>query len=241
MTFRKLLLAAIAATSGVSSAAMANLVTNGSFEQTTFTTNSQIGGPYAQGVTGWTGNGFNLFFFGNALTTSAANQYNDPGNKLNANVPNSPDGGNLIAMDGDTGIHGALSQDAEQPRCRYQLCRDLRLGRRSVGEPRWRHHGTARRDVRQHDAVHPDRGRTRRRASPAGSPRRSCSRQPARRRCCRSFRDGTPNGYPPVALLDGVSAVAAPEPAGFGAFALGAAAIGGLVAFRRRSPNGFAA
>jgi hypothetical protein len=46
---------------------------------------------------------------------------------------------------------------------------------------------------------------------------------------------GTPNGLAPVALLDGVSLTAAPEPASWSTLILGIAGLGAVLGNRRRS------
>ncbi len=100
-----------------------NLITNGNFDSTSFSNNSQFGsngasGNGGQGVTGWTGgSGYELYFFnGTQATNSAASQYN--GGVYNSGLekfyvlPNSPTGGtgNFVALDGDQTVAGSISQ-----------------------------------------------------------------------------------------------------------------------------------
>ncbi len=88
-----------------------NLVTNGDFSETSYTQNHQFGSAWGgQGVTGWTGNGgYNIFYFGGtANTVSARNQWGSPYDKLSTN--SSPTGGNFVALDGDIGVRGGISQ-----------------------------------------------------------------------------------------------------------------------------------
>jgi hypothetical protein len=58
-----------------------NLVTNGNFDQSSFTTNNQFGTGYGgQGVTGWTGgNGYQLYFVNGTATVNSANSQYDNG------------------------------------------------------------------------------------------------------------------------------------------------------------------
>lgn len=88
------------------------LVTNGSFETSLYTVNHEFSTragtptvgtpPTTQGVTGWTGTGFTLYFIaGTQATTGAITEFNDTQNYLRSNVILSPDGGNFVAMDGD--------------------------------------------------------------------------------------------------------------------------------------------
>jgi len=93
-----------------------NLVSNGSFDQSLYSANSQYGTGFGgQGVTNWTGAGYSIYFFaGTQTTVSAANQWNSTKEKLAA-APNntlSPDGGNFVALDGDptAGVTGSLTQ-----------------------------------------------------------------------------------------------------------------------------------
>ncbi len=117
------LLASVLGATALSSPAHAiNLVTNGDFESSSYIHNNQFGTGFGgQGVTGWTGNGgYNIYFFGGTATTNSANtQYNQPGGfntgleKL-YNGPgftgSSPAGGNFVALDGDPGAQGGISQ-----------------------------------------------------------------------------------------------------------------------------------
>lgn len=106
-----------ASLAGTAAFAGPNLVTNGSFEDTspTKTVSTEFGGlSGGQFVTGWTGNnGYDLWFpnVTAALTESAVGQYGGNKEKLWQAVA-SPDGGAFIGLDGDptAGIGGSVSQ-----------------------------------------------------------------------------------------------------------------------------------
>ncbi len=111
----RLFLAGMAVLAGVGAAQAApvtELVTNGSFQSSLYTANHEFSTrantptvgtpPTTQGVTGWTGTGFTLYFIaGTQATTPAVTEFGDNQNYLRSNVTLSPDGGNFVAMDGD--------------------------------------------------------------------------------------------------------------------------------------------
>lgn len=111
----RLFLSGIVALAGVGAAQatpVTQLATNGSFEASSYTVNHEFSTrtgtppvgtpPTTQGVTGWTGTGFTLYFIaGTQATTPAVTEFGDNQNFLRSNVTLSPDGGNFIAMDGD--------------------------------------------------------------------------------------------------------------------------------------------
>lgn len=233
--------AAIAATSliaaAVPAAAAVNLVTNGGFETTTYTASSQIGGSFGQGVTGWTASGFNLLFIGGTqTTTSAANQYSDPLTYFRTGVTTDTlgTGGNFVALDGDTGIHGPLSQTitglvAGQG---YNVTFDW-----AASQLRNRTGATTEQlavtfgGVTQSTAIinNPSAG---------FQPWRSVSFYfvPTGTSAVLSFlSNGTPAGAPPIALLDNISVAAVPEPASWALLVTGFSMVG--YATRRRRPG----
>lgn len=113
----KLIVALAAAVFAGTSANAANLVTNGGFETSTYTSNTQFGAGFGgQGVTGWTGAGGNhlqfYYFGGTQATTNAVNQFGDPKGYFRPNFATlSPhDGGNFVALDGDGDYSGTISQ-----------------------------------------------------------------------------------------------------------------------------------
>src|SRR4051812_17563688 len=97
---RMKLLATVAAAAAVlaigTSANAFEFVTNGGFEATTYTQNTEFGGQSggayvaSQGVTGWTGAGglaLQYYYFGGTATTvNPIDRFNDPNDKLDTNV-----------------------------------------------------------------------------------------------------------------------------------------------------------
>lgn len=82
-------------------------VVNGSFEQTLTRTSSEFGDLYpSQQVTGWTTSGYNFVYRPNTADSTGANgQYGNvqlwgPKNGSANSLTGSPDGGNYLAMDG---------------------------------------------------------------------------------------------------------------------------------------------
>ena len=95
--------------------AQANLVSNGDFENSSYTHNYQFGAGFGgQGVTDWLGLGGNHLQFyyiaGTQSSVNATNQFGDPLGYLRANAVLSPTGGNFIALDGDSDYDGSVSQ-----------------------------------------------------------------------------------------------------------------------------------
>ncbi len=106
------------ALSTLAPAAHANIinVVNGGFEQTLTKQSSEFGSQYpSQQVTGWTSTGYNFVFLpGTADKAGAAGQYGNvslwgPGNGSANGLGASPNGGNYLAMDGAF-QQGPLSQ-----------------------------------------------------------------------------------------------------------------------------------
>lgn len=84
-----------------------NLVSNGSFEQSSYTVGHQFGAGFGgQGVTDWTAtapNGYQAYLFpATATNTDFISQYSFEPQRLAATFPGaSPDGGNFLGLDGD--------------------------------------------------------------------------------------------------------------------------------------------
>lgn len=215
-----------------------NLVTNGDFEQTTYTQNNQFGsgtGQYGQGVTGWTGNGgYNLYFFaGTANTVSAITQYGTSptgGERLWGSNVTSPAGGNFVGMDGDTSVAGGISQTIS----------GLTAGSNYTLSFTW---GAGQLQSRTGDTTEAIQvtfgGQTRTTSYVStlsqtfyGWMTQSYVFTASSATQALSFLAlGTPSGYPPFVTLDGVSLVYAPEPA---TLALLGAGLVGLIIRRRR-------
>lgn len=103
-----------------SAAGAAEFVTNGGFENSSYSHNTQFGASFGgQGVTGWTGLGndssaqhLEFYYRGGTQTSeNATNQYGDP---LGYFWPSfnalSPTGGNFVGLDSDISYAGQISQ-----------------------------------------------------------------------------------------------------------------------------------
>lgn len=249
----KLIASSLLAVSMAGSAdAAVNLVTNGGFESVAAGTPAagfEVGNYiYGQAVTGWTSAA--------GSTTNANNAYNVLYNSATATTVNphtrysgsetqtlahenyggaSPDGGNFMALDGDTLANGAFSQTINGltvgSAYRLTFYWAATQFQNRVGDT------TERLDV----SFGNDSFSTATVANPTHGwqgwftvthdfTATSASQ-------VLSFLSiGTPNGLPPVALLDGVSLTAVPEPATWGLMLAGFGALG--VAARRRRRMG---
>lgn len=118
MTITKTVLIAALATAAyaVPAQAVTEFVTNGSFSTSTFSASSEFGASFGnQGVTGWNSastTAFNLYFVGGTQTTvNAVSRFpSDPQRFYSTFNTLSPDGGNFIALDGDSNARGAVTQ-----------------------------------------------------------------------------------------------------------------------------------
>jgi hypothetical protein len=212
----------------------ANLVTNGDFSATTYTQNNQFGTGYGgQGVTGWTGNGgYNLYFFaGTATTVSANSQYGGGLEKLYGPLPASPTGGNFVAIDGDLGAQGRISQSIAGLVVGQQYLLSFDWG---AGQVQSRTGATTEEfSVSLGGETHTTSVVANPSASFTGWFHSTMTFTATNAIETLSFLSiGTPSGLPPIATLDGVSLTAVPEPAAFGLLGIG---LLGLVAVRRRA------
>ena len=248
----KLLAGSLLALSMAGSANAANLVTNGGFETVAAGTPAQgfEVGPnfiYGQAVTGWTSaagsttntnNAFNLLFNSATATTISPNTRYTASEVQTLSVDHyggaSPDGGNFMALDGDTQANGAFSQTITGltvgATYRLSFYWAATQFQNRVGET------TERLDVSFGDdsfststVVNPTHGWQGWFTVTHDFTATSASQ-------VLSFLSiGTPNGLPPVALLDGVSLTAVPEPATWGLMLAGFGAMGVAVRRRRRA------
>jgi hypothetical protein len=231
-------LAAIAVgTVAAAHAAPMNLVQNGSFEQTSLTSSSEFGASYGgQTVANWTSpsaSAFNVYFFANTATTvSAANRFNDPGNKLDtAFTGPSPDGGNFVALDGDTQYNGPLNQTIN----------GLVVGDHYALTFDWGAIQLQNRTGATTEQIQASLGGSTKLTSVVNNPSQGFSgwltqtfifTATSGSEVLSFLSLGTPNGLPPMALLDGVSLTDVPEPATLSLFGMG---VLGLTAAIRRA------
>ncbi|MGI4954800.1 MAG: PEP-CTERM sorting domain-containing protein [Janthinobacterium lividum] len=224
-----------------------NLIVNGDFETTTMTGSNQIG--YAtttttgsstttnpNTITGWSnpGNGYNFLFFAN--TSTANGQYGavslytaaNGGTGGNANL-NSPTGGNFIANDGGFQT-GAITQTLN----------GLTVGTNYLLSFYWAAGQQTGYTGATTEAWNVSFGNSTQSTGTVTTPSQGFTpwRQAtmlfgatATTQTLAFLATGTPNGQPPFALLDGVSLVAAPEPASWALVLVG---LGGATFLARR-------
>ena len=233
-----------------------NLVTNGSFESISTTSpsgNFQFSGGYNGGtVTGWTSptstghtNPFNLLFQshnvapGNAASPSqaanaATNQYNDNRNYLVSSYAGaSPDGGNFVALDGDPNVNGYLMQTVN----------GLTIGTNYLLSFYWAATQMMSSTGPTTEQIQASFGNSTQSTNIVNTPSggfegwfaQSFTFTATSTSQVLSFLSvGTPAGNPPLALLDGVSLTAAPEPS---TWALVAVGLGAITFLSRRRRN----
>jgi hypothetical protein len=234
---------------GATHAASVNLVTNGGFEQTTMTGSYQIN---QTNVTGWSntvsgvgGRGyFNYVFFpGTADTTGALPSTNPDGSAFKLWGPNdgsnngltatSPAGGNFLAADGDSGYRAPITQ----------MISGLVVG--ALYDLNFYYAGAQQnqRTGATTDAWQVSLGNqvqntpTLNVASMGFSGWRSIDMMftaTSTQELLSFLAIGTPNGLPPMALLDGVSLTQVPEP---GSLALLGIGLFGMMQARRKQKS----
>ena len=213
MQFKHVAAALVALSIGTAQAAP--LVTNGDFSATTFTGNSQFGTGYGgQGVTGWQGDGgYNLYFTdaGSAVSTSANSQYGGNGERLWAATA-SPTGGAFVALDGDPNIRGGLSQTIS----------GLIAGQTYALTFSWAAGQLQSRTGATTEQLQASLGSQTFATSIVSNPSQGFTgwftntfnyTATAATEVLSFLSIGTPTGLPPIAVLDGVSLNAVPEPA----------------------------
>jgi PEP-CTERM motif/Protein of unknown function (DUF642) len=227
----------------ISSAASAgtNLVQNGSFDLTTDgSTSHEFGASFTfgQDVSNWTSastSAFNLYFTPGQATGPAdvPTRFGEHGQFLWVLPPNDPDGGNFVALDGDTNFNGALTQTID----------NLTAGAKYVVSFDW---ATAQYADRSGDTTeqlqvgfggaptqstgivtNPSEGAT------AWQKESFTFTATGASQVLSFLSIGAPAGQPPVALLDGVSLTAVPEPATWGMMLVGFGGLGVVIRRRR--------
>ena len=228
----------------ISSAASAgtNLVQNGSFETTTDgSTSHEFGASFTfgQDVSNWTSastSAFNLYFTPGQATgpTDVPTRFGEHGQFLWVLPPNDPDKGNFVALDGDTNFNGALTQTIT----------GLTVGDKYTLSFDWAAAQYADRTGQTTEMLQYSLGGdtfstgTVTNASMSATPWLTQTKTFTATDTSEvlSFLSiGTPAGLPPVALLDGVSLTAVPEPATWGMMLVGFGGLGVAIRRRRRA------
>ena len=231
---------------GAMAATPLNLVTNGGFEQTTRAGNFEFGASAgaAGQVTGWTSastSAYNLLFnAATANTTNAAGTYAGTGNEYMWASTASSQGGNFIALDGDSTVRGPLTQTISGLTVGNTYTLSFEWG---AGQLRSRDgatteqliYGLGNTSFATNVVSNASHGFTGWNTVSQNFTATSTSQ-------VLSFMSvGTPNGLPPVALLDNVSLTAAvPEPTTWGMMIVGFGAVGAAMRRRRSATVRFA-
>lgn len=234
--------AAIAASLLVSaSAAQAavNLVSNGGFETSSYASNTQFGAGFGgQGVSDWTGLGGNhlQFYFvgGTQNDVNAVNQFGDPlGYFYDTFDTLSSNGGNFVALDGDSDYSGQITQTINGLIVgqSYNLTFDWAGGqlRNRTGDTTEKLQVTFGGETVETNTL----------AIPSGQfsnwQQASFTFTATSTSQALTFLSiGTPNGLPPIAALDGISLTAVPEPQAWALMLMGFGGLGAVLRGNRR-------
>ena len=225
-------------------AAAANLVQNGGFE-TGYVQSTEFGAsfPSGAGPTGWTSASFGAFNLyldpDTATTTETVTRFSEGGQKLATSFTGaSPDGGKFVLLDGDTNFNGALTQSIS----------GLTAGKTYNLTFYWAASQLQNRAGDTTERLDVSFGGVTQSTPTVANPSQGFQGwfSQAFKFTATGPTDvlsflsvGTPNGLPPVALLDGVSLTAVPEPASWALLLVGFAMVG--AAARRRTTGAVAA
>jgi hypothetical protein len=231
------LAASMALAIGSAAHADTNLLTNGSFNSGP-SQNAQFGTGFGgETVPGWHGGGgYQIYFVGGTQnTTSAVSEYNSNLEYFHPSFDTlSNDGGNFVALDGDTTVPGLISQDVS----------GLEIGRTYNLTFEWAAGQLANRlgDITEQLKV--SFGDQEQYTSILSVPSTEFSGwntvtmyfTPTATTQTLSFLSlGTPNGLPPMAALDGISLTGVPEPATWAMMLIGFGGLGAMVRRRNRT------
>lgn len=238
MRLAKVIAVAVIATASAASAAP-NLVFNGGFE-TGYTHSVQFNPAFhpTEGPTGWTttsgDNAYNLYVDSATVTTQETiTQSSEPGQYLPPSFVASPDGGKFVILDGDPSYSGPLSQ----------MINGLTVGKQYAVDFYWGGSELMSRSGPTTDYLQVSLGSASQNTVTLATPthgfegwfkQRFVYTATATNEALTFLSHGTPGGLPPVAVLDGVSVAAVPEPAMWGLMVAGFGLVG-VVARRRRN------
>ncbi|MGI4880983.1 MAG: PEPxxWA-CTERM sorting domain-containing protein [Janthinobacterium lividum] len=235
----KVLVVAGAALAAVQASATTNLVTNGDFESGySYSTEFNTWYNPDNGPTGWTSqtySAFNLYFSAaTATTVSAQTQYGSDGQMLATSFVASPTGGNFVALDGDPTNRGYLTQEIS----------GLTVGKEYVVSFDWGASQLQNRTGATTEQLSVGFGNAVQTTALVNNPSQGFSgwmhetmtfHATSTSQLLSFLSLGTPVGLPPIAVLDGVSVAAVPEPAMWCLMLVGFGLVG--TAVRRRRPG----
>ncbi len=220
-----------------------NLVQNGGFEVSSYSSSNEFGsrpGGGGQGVADWTaGNGYQVYFFYSTATTVSANsEWGEP-QILSANFTPLAGGGNaFVGLDADSQYDSPLSQSISGLTVgkSYNVSFDwgsTQLTNRSGPT-------TEKVEVSLSDGVNTTTHTTGTDHIPSqgfsgwhGQTFSFTATSPTE--VLSFLAKGTPNGLPPFVVLDGVSMSAAPEPAAWALMIVGMGGLGAVTRMRRKA------
>ena len=232
-------IAAVVLAAAAPAAAATNLVTNGSFEAG-YVQNTEFGASYPAGAgpVGWTSadaGAYNLYFDpATASSVDAASRFGGRQKFHTSFSGASPDGGKFVALDGDTNYNGPLTQSIA----------GLTVGKKYAVSFFW---GAGQFDNRTGDTTERldvSFGGTTQSTATLSNPSGGFTgwfaktldfTATASTQTLSFLSIGSPAGLPPLAVLDGVSVTAVPEPATWGLMFAGFGLVGVAVRARRQT------